>query len=116
MIRLNNTLEANCFFSGEFFSGEMFHVQRPGDQFGNEYTPIARYFATRPVSFEGFHEHWSIHCYFREHELSPRPMEAGDLLVKALIKEGVCCEPIFLTVYSSQSLGGTPNGKVFDLS
>jgi len=116
VIRLNDALEAKSFSAGSFFSGEIFHVQRPGVHFGTEYTPVARYFATRPEFVEGFHEHWSLHCFFRIHELSPQPMEAGDLLVKALIKEGICSEPIFLSVYSSQSLGGTPYGDVFDFS
>lgn len=116
MIRLNDTLEANCVSSAEFFSGEIFHVRRPGVHFGTEYTPIARYFATRPEFVENFHEHWSLHCFFRIHELSPQPMEAGDLLVKALIKDGVCSEPIFLTVYSSEQLGGRPYGEVYDFS
>jgi hypothetical protein len=115
-IRLNDTLEANCNSSADFFEGEIFHVQCPGAHFGTEYTPIARYFATRPVFAEGFHDHWSLHCFFRIHELSPEPMDAGDLLVKALIALGVCFEPIYLTVHSSQSLGGTPYGQVFDLS
>jgi hypothetical protein len=46
MIRLTDTLAANCFPSADFLSGEIYHVRRPGVQFGAEYTLVARYFAT----------------------------------------------------------------------
>jgi len=78
-------------------------------------TPVARFFAWRPEYVEGFHEHWQVDCYVRVHELAPEPIILGRSLVGALLREGLCQEPIWLSVHRAEELHGEAFGEVFDL-
>ena len=66
------TYDAACLISPEFVSGEVDpHVERNSAR-GN-FTPIARFFAWRPVLPEGFHLAWRVDCFVPVHELSWEP-------------------------------------------
>lgn len=93
--------------------GEVFHVAR-NDAGGSNCTPIARYFAWRPTYIEGFHEHWRIDCYVRKHELSPDPKALALALRDALIRDGQCDVPCWVSWHRDEELGGEPLGDVFD--
>lgn len=114
MIYLSETLEATCFPSEDSLFGELFHVSR-NTSGGADCTPVARFFAIQPKFVEGFHKHWRLDCFFRVHELSPEPIQAGGELVQALIQAGHFSQPIWLSVHSSRELWGKAYGEVFDL-
>ena len=105
-------MDAACLISAEFVSGEVYHVERDSAG-GANFTPIARFFAWRPVS-EGYHPHWRVDCFVRVHELSPEPMVIGKALAMGLLQEGICIEPLWVSWHRSEEKGGTNFGEVFD--
>jgi hypothetical protein len=107
--------EADCVVSDAARIGEIYHADR--NIFGGaNLTPIARYFAwLDPGRVEAFHEHWHVDCFVREHPLSPEPAYLGDALAKALLREGLCAEPLWVSWHKSQPLQGKAFGEVFDL-
>jgi len=107
------TLDAACLISSEFVSGEVYHVQR-NSAGGANFTPIARFFAWRPVHVENFHPHWRVDCFVRVHELSPHPMLVGKALAEGLLKESICTEPLWVSWHRSEEIGGANFGEVFD--
>jgi hypothetical protein len=107
------TFDAACLIGSEFISGEVYHVERNSAGEAN-FTPIARFFAWRPVHPEGFHKHWRVDCFVRVHELSPEPKVIGKALAKALLQEDICSEPLWASWHRSEEIGGTNFGDVFD--
>src|SRR5436309_579079 len=87
------TLDAACLISSEFVSGEVYDVERNAAG-GANFTPIARFFAWRPVHVENYHPHWRVDCFVRVHELSPEPKVVGKTLANSLLKEAICTEPL----------------------
>lgn len=81
---------------------------------GSVNTPVAFYFMWRPEYVEGVHAHWRVDCFVREHPLAPEPTTVGRTLVAALIREGLCAEPIWLSVHQSKELMGQAFGEVFE--
>ena len=81
---------------------------------GHVVTPIARFFAWRPVHPEGYHPHWRVDCFVRVHELSPEPKMLGKALAKGLLQEAICTEPLWVSWHRSEEIGGTNFGEVFD--
>ena len=114
-IILTDEYEASCAVSEEFSVGEIFHVAR-NHAGGANSTPIARYYVHKDMfDAEGFHDHWRIDCYVKEHALSPRPLTLGKALVAGLIREELFPEPMWLSVHRSKELEGRAFGEVFDL-
>jgi len=111
---LTGQFAADCDASSGARAGSIYHVDRHSTG-GANLTPIARYFAYRPSYIEGYHDYWRIDLHIREHALSPDPMPLGKALVAALMNEGLCSEPIWLSVHRSQELEGMAFGEVFDL-
>jgi hypothetical protein len=107
------TLEAACLISSEFVSGEVYHVEW-NSAGGANLTPIARFFAWRPVHSEGYRAHWRVDCFVRVHELSPGPKMVGEALAKGLLQEDICTEPLWVSWHRSEETGGTNFGEVFD--
>lgn len=93
--------------------GEIYHVRR-NRAGGGTWTPIARYFAWRPVFIENFHPHWRIDCFVRKHKLAPRPEKLGRALATSLIEAGLCERPVWVSWHKSEELGGDAYGEVFD--
>ncbi len=110
---LTADLEADCQISGETRIGQAYYVVRNASG-GSNSTPIARYFVWRPTYTEGFHEFWEVDCFVRDHPLAPERMLLGRALVAALIREGLCAEPIWLTAYTRDDGEGQAFGQVFD--
>jgi hypothetical protein len=113
---LTEDFDADCVVSDRARAGEIYRVQ--GNRSGGAVlTPVARYFAWRPEFIEGFHAFWRVDCFIREHPLAPQPAESqglGKALVEALFREGLCNEPLWLSVHRSHELNGTEYGEVFD--
>jgi hypothetical protein len=107
-------LDAACLVNTEFISGEVDYVERNAAG-GSIFTPIARFFAWRPVQIENCHPHWRVDCFVRVHELSPEPKIVGRALASGLLAEAICTEPLWVSWHQSEELGGTNFGEVFDL-
>ena len=110
---LGNKWQADCVVSDTTRIGEIFHVAR-NESGGANLTPIARYFAWRPAFFEGFNPHWRVDCFVRRHELSPEPMQLGQSLVEALVRERLCERPIWMSAHTSSELEGKAYGDLFE--
>ena len=109
---LNKKFSADCVVTDNARAGELYHVAR-NSAGGATLTPIARYFVWRPEFVEGFNGYWRVDCFVRQHALSPDPMELGESLVAALIREGLCSEPIWMAAHRSDELTGKAYGEVF---
>ncbi len=114
IIKLSSKYDADYFISDKSIFGEIYHVNRNLLGSGCTQTPIARYYGTRPEFIEGFHPHWSIHCYVRIHKLSPSPEKIAPLLVSALLSNSIIEKPIWLSWHKEEELGGTDFGEVFE--
>src|SRR5262249_20194283 len=79
-------------------AGEVFHVARNSSG-GAIQTLVARYFAWHQEFVEGFHRHWRVDCFVRQHQLSPEPFTLGEALVEALLREGICSKPIWVSAH-----------------
>ncbi len=113
-IQINDNLDADCVKEEATRIGEVYHVQRNRSG-GALLTPIARYFAWRPIMYsEGFHEHWRIDCFVRRHELAPDPQYVAKELTAAMIGNGLCEEPIWVSWHLSEEIAGEALGEVFD--
>lgn len=110
---LTEELDADCVLSDTARAGEVYRVQR-NPAGGVLLTPIARYFVWRPEFIEGFHKYWRVDCFVREHPLAPAPGKLGEALVDALLREGLCDQPLWLSVHKSNELTGREYGEVFD--
>ena len=109
---LDKQFSADCVVTDKTRIGEIYHVARNWAG-GSISTPIARYFVWRPVFVEGYNEFWRVDCFVRQHDLSPDPMKLGETLIAALIREGLCNEPIWVSAHASKELGGKEYGEVF---
>src|SRR5262245_40636227 len=107
-------LEAACVITPGTVSGEVCHVVR-NSAGGAISTPVARFFAWRPVHAENFHPHCRVDCFVRAHEVSPDPKVLGKALAEALLSKAICTEPLWVSWHRSEELGGTNFGEVFDL-
>jgi hypothetical protein len=110
---VSDTLQADCTVSTSALSGTLYHFKRNAAG-GALLTPVARYFGTQPEFVEGYNKHWRLDCYFRDHKLSPEPLAGGEALVVALMKEGICTTPLWLSVHRSEELKGKAYGQVFE--
>ncbi len=99
--------------STDALSGTVHHIKR-NNAGGALLTPIALYFVTRPEFVEGFNSHWRLDYFSRVHKLSPEPANAGEELVRALFREGLCFEPLWLSIHKSEELSGKAFGEVFE--
>ncbi len=108
------TMDALCLINSEFVSGEVYHVERIAAG-GANFTPIARFFAWRPVHVENYHPHWRVDCFVHAHELSPEPKLVGKALARHLLQEAICTEPLWVSWHRGEELGGTNLGEVFDI-
>lgn len=106
--------EADCHVAERFRVGAIYHCKRNRDG-GAVLTPVARFFCWRPHFTEGFHEHWRVDCYVRDHKLAPSPDRAGRDLVVALLREEICTEPIWVSSHTASEVKGEAFGDVFDL-
>ena len=93
-------------------AGLVYHIAR-NEAGGSLSTPVARYFVWRPEHVEGYHKYWRVDCFVQKHELAPQPMTLGELLVSALLREGLCNEPIWMSAHSSDGEKGKAYGQVF---
>jgi hypothetical protein len=109
---ITDTFRANCVVSDSACAGEIYHVARNASG-GALLTPIARYFVWQTEFVEGFHQHWRVDCFVRQHKLSPEPMSLSELLVAALVREKLCTEPIWMSARESDELNGKAYGEVF---
>jgi hypothetical protein len=107
------TLDAACLVSSEFVSGEVYYVERNAEG-GANFTPIARFFAWRPVHVENFQPHWRVDCFVRVHEMSPEPKFVATSLAEGLLGEAICTEPLWVSWHQSEEIGGTNYGEAFD--
>ncbi len=105
--------DAACVINSEFVAGEIYHVKR-NDAGGANFTPVARFFAWRPIHTENFHPHWRVDCFVRVHDVSPDPKILGIALAEGLIHEAICSEPLWVSWHRSEELGGKDFGEVFD--
>src|SRR5579871_998450 len=48
-----------CVITSESIAGEVYHVEQI-EAGGENFTPVARFFAWRPVHVENFHPHWRV--------------------------------------------------------
>jgi hypothetical protein len=109
---VTESFNADCVVSEAARAGEIYHIAR--NSFGGAMlTPIARYFVWKPEFVEGFHEHWRVDCFVRQHKLSPDPMGLGEALVAALVREKLCDEPIWMSAHKSDEIKGKAYGAVF---
>jgi len=100
---ISSTLAGDCVVSPEARAGELFHVAK-NSAGGALMTPIARYFIWRPEFVEGFKKHWRIDCFIRDHELAPAAKTLKEALVPARKKEGLCEEPVWLSLHQREEV------------
>ena len=112
-IQLGGSLEAECSSTASSHFGDIFHVEY-NSHGGSNATPIAKFWVCRPpVPAEGFRAHWQVNCYVRVHPMSPPAALVGQALVHALVREGKCAEPIWLSNYLGTEVEGQEFGEVF---
>jgi hypothetical protein len=111
---ISSDLCADCQVSEAARIGHVYHVARNSIGSGMMLTPIANYFVRVPEPKEGFVKHWRVDCFVRRHKLAPRLEKLADSLVRALKKEKLCEEPIWITYYEYDEIGGQAYGEVFD--
>jgi hypothetical protein len=109
---VTDIFQADCVVSEAARAGHIYHVARNAAG-GALLTPIARYFVWRPEFVDGFHKHWRVDCFVRQHKLSPDPMSLGESLVAALVREQLCAAPIWMSAHASSELKGRAYGEVF---
>lgn len=102
-----------CVISSEFVAGDVYHVER-NLAGGATFTPVARFFAWRPVHVENYHPHWRVDCFVRNHQLSTDPKVLGDALAQGLLREAICSEPLWVSWHRSDEINGKAFGEVFD--
>jgi hypothetical protein len=112
---LDDVFSADCVSADTVRAGQIYH-KRHYTGGGCTLTGIARYFAWRPEFVEGYHSHWRVDCFVKRHALAGEPMQIGEALVAALIREGLCTEPIWLSAHRSDDEKGKAYGEVWDLS
>jgi hypothetical protein len=110
---INSSLAGDCVVSADARAGELYHVVKNGAG-GSMMTPIARYFVWRPEFVEGFRKHWRVDCYIHDHKLSPSERTLKEMLIPALKKEGLCEEPVWLSLHQSKEVDGLAFGQVFE--
>jgi hypothetical protein len=110
---INERFTADCVESERSRAGEIYDVVL-NSAGGATLTRIARYFCWRPSLVEGFHRHWRVDCFVREHPLSPSEISLATDLVKSLMREGICSEPILVSAHRSKELESAAFGEVFD--
>jgi hypothetical protein len=110
---LTEAFQADCVVSEQARVGEIYHVARNASG-GATLTPVANYFVWRPEFVEGFQPHWSVDCFVRQHKLAPEPTRLAELLVSALVREGLIAEPIWMSAYRSEEIAGKKYGDVFE--
>src|SRR5262245_13041280 len=98
---VTDSFEADHIGGDTAVAGEVFHVARNSSG-GAILTPVARYFAWHPEYVEGFHRHWRVDCFVRQHQLSPEPFALAEALVKALLRQGICSKPIWVSAHRSE--------------
>ena len=106
--------DAVCVITSESVAGDVYHVDRNSSG-GENLTPVARFFTWRPVHVENFHPHCRVDCFVRSHPLSPDPKALGNALAGALLREGVCSEPLWISWHRSEEIGGKAFGDVFEV-
>ena len=109
---LSPSLEADCVEHEGSRIGQLYRA-KTNKSGGRLLTPIGRYFAWRPGYIENARPHWRVDCYVR-HRLALRPEQLGRQLVAALVKEGLCAEPLWLSWHRGRELGGAPFGEIYD--
>lgn len=109
---IDKKFSADCIVTEGGRAGQLYHVARNSGG-GATHTPIAYYFVWRPEFTEGINRHWRVDCFVRKHALSPDPMELSESLVSALVREGLCAEPIWMSAHRSDELSGKAYGEVF---
>lgn len=113
-LKISENIEADCTVKNEALHGTLYHVQMNKSGGSSTSTPVALYFATRPEFIEGYHAHWRIDCFFKQHKLSPDPLSTGEALVDALKNEKLCTEPLWLSVHRSDDEKGKAYGELYD--
>jgi hypothetical protein len=99
---------------GTFHSGRVFHISRNSSG-GSTSTPVGYYFVWRPdIGAEGYHLHWRVDCFVRDHQLAPSPRWLGTVLADALLSTASVSEPLWISWHSSKELAGEARGQVFD--
>jgi hypothetical protein len=112
---LDPDFSADCTIADKSRSGKVYHVRRNSIGSGKTLTPVALYFAWQPNFIEGFNRHWRVDCFVKRHPLAPgEPIVFGRALVAALVRENLCCEPIWLSSYRSDDEKGQAYGNVFE--
>jgi hypothetical protein len=110
---VTSEFDAACVIASDAVTGEVYHVVR-NSAGGTNYTPVARVFAWRPGHVEGFNAHWRVDCFVRVHPLSPDPKMLGPAVAEALLREGLCTEPLWVSWHRSEELRGKSYGEVFE--
>jgi hypothetical protein len=111
---LDDEFVAECrVYFPEFYAGDIYYVRY--NKFGGSVsTPTGRFFIWQPRYSDGYNKHWRIDCYLRIHELTGDPKQIGEQLVRALVAEKLCAEPIALQTHVSEEVFGRDYGEVFD--
>jgi hypothetical protein len=110
---ITTDFDAACVIAADVVAGEVFHVERNRSG-GANFTPVARIVAWRPQKAENFHPHWRVDCFVRTHPRSPDPKLLGDAVTKALLRESICTEPLWVSWHHSKEISGKSFGEVFD--
>jgi hypothetical protein len=105
--------DAECVITPDAVAGEVYHVERTAAG-GANLTTVARFFSWHHQFTEGFQAHWRVDCFVKKHPLSPMPKILGAALGEALIREGICSEPMWVSWHRSEEIAGKAFGEVFD--
>jgi hypothetical protein len=110
---ITSDFDAACMVVAGAMAGEVYHVERNRSG-GANFTPVARIFAWRPQHVENFHSHWRVDCFVRVHPRSPDPKFQGDAVAKALLRESICSEPLWVSWHRNEEINGKAFGEVLD--
>lgn len=98
-----------CQVRSELVTGEVYHG--PQNATGGVFTPVVSFVAFLPlVVADGEKLHWHVNCHVRVHQLSPDPAYIGKALADALLSRSICSEPLWVSWYRSEELGGQAYG------
>lgn len=111
--QISENFVADCQVSVDTRIGAIYHIKYNAAG-GSVMTPVAQYFAWRPNIPEGYHPHWRVDCYIRDHTLAGDAKSMTKSLALALQKSELCAQPMWVGWHKTEEMSGEVYGELWD--